>query len=226
MAPVERRRPWLIVGGAVVALLIAGLAAILFKARDHAPTTPPPASTGGLVVQAGRPDDAKLDPNRSLRCFVAGQFEGVETLAACARKNGVATEALDVGIDQTGALAATDGQTGAVLTPLPPPASSEPPAEPAPDAAPVASAAPSPPTGDCLRYVGATWRKVGSAMPLSACAQALFSGHCEKPGGASYGRWADQSLRLTPRRVEISADNHNFRTLVEQTDDGCVVPQF
>jgi hypothetical protein len=63
-------------------------------------------------------------------------------------------------------------------------------------------------------------------MPLSACAQALFSGHCEKPGGASYGRWADQSLRLTPRRVEISADNHNFRTLVEQTDDGCVVPQF
>src|ERR1017187_10985386 len=126
MAPDERRRLVVNVGGAILVLLIAAWVAVLFKARDRSPAPPPPASNAGLVVQAGRPDDAKLDQKRLLRCFVAGQFEGVETLADCARKNGVATEALDVGADQTGALAATDGQAGAVVTPLPPPSSSEP----------------------------------------------------------------------------------------------------
>ena len=37
---------------------------------------------------------------------MAGQFVGEFTLAECARRNGVATDALDVGIDETGALAA------------------------------------------------------------------------------------------------------------------------
>jgi hypothetical protein len=63
-------------------------------------------------------------------------------------------------------------------------------------------------------------------MPLSACVQALFSGRCERPGGASYGRWGDSTLRLAPHRVEMSDDNRNFRTVVEQNDDGCVIPQF
>jgi hypothetical protein len=62
----------------------------------------------------------KLDPARPLRCFVSGQFVGEITLAECARKNGVATGALDVGVDETGALAAAD-EAGALLTPLPPP---------------------------------------------------------------------------------------------------------
>jgi hypothetical protein len=141
------RGPLLIVGGAVLATLIAVSAAILFKARDNAPSTPPEASASGLVVQTNRADEAKPDSKRSLRCFVAGQFEGVETLADCARKNGVATEALDVGVDQTGALAAANGQTGAALTPLAPLASGEPPAESAPEAAPTASPQPTPPHG-------------------------------------------------------------------------------
>lgn len=217
----------MVVGGAVLVVLIAGLAAVLFKARDQTPQAPPPASTGGLVVQTGQADDGKPDPKKPLRCFVSGQFEGVETLADCARKNGVATEALDVGIDQTGALAAANGQAGATLTPLPPDPAAPPQAEAPPDAAPaVAPPPPRGPTADCLRYANATWRKVGSAMPLSACVQALFSGRCEKIGGASYGRWGDNTLRLVPHKVEMSDDNRSFRTVVEQLDDGCVIPQF
>jgi len=222
-----RSRLLVIVGGGVLVVLIAALAALLFKARDQAPQPPPPAATGGLVVQTGQADDGKLDPKKSLRCFVAGQFEGVETLADCARKNGVATEALDVGIDQTGALAAANGQNGTALTPLPPSSSAEPAAETPPEAATAAVPAPvRGPVGDCLRYAGSSWRRVGGAMPLSVCVQALFSGHCEKIGDVSYGRWSDNTLRLVPHRVEMSDDNRTFRTVVEQVDDGCVIPQF
>ncbi|MGH6955099.1 MAG: hypothetical protein ACREEW_00365, partial [Caulobacteraceae bacterium] len=104
-------------GGAAIALA-AGLAiAWDIAAHSHPPTTPPPASQGGLVVVSGRDDDAKLDPKRPLRCFVAGQFVGELPLADCARRNGVATGALDVGLDQAGALAATNGLTAAI-TPL------------------------------------------------------------------------------------------------------------
>jgi len=226
MATVERRGIWVIVGGAVLVVLIAGSAALLFRARDHGPATPPPASAAGLVVETGKTDDAKLDSKKSLRCFVAGQFEGVETLADCARKNGVATEALDVGIDQTGALAAAGGQAGASLTPLPPPASAASSADAQPETTPAVAPSPRAPVADCLRYAGSAWRKVGSAMPLNACVQALYSGHCARPDEANYGRWGDSALRLVPHRVEMSDDNRSFRTVVEQIDDGCVIPQF
>ena len=87
--------------------------------HDKKPTEEPPASRAGLIVETGRADDTKLDPARPLRCFVGGAFVGEITLAECAKKNGVATGALDVGVDETGALAAAD-QAGMVLTPLPP----------------------------------------------------------------------------------------------------------
>ena len=106
------------------------------------------------------------------------------------------------------------------MTPLPPPASPAP-ATVAPDTPGSAAAVA---TGDCLRYSGSTWRKVGESQSLNACVQALFKGQCEKSGGASYGRWAAQTLRLVPHRVEISGDNKSFRTLVEQADAGCVIP--
>ena len=54
------------------------------------------------MVETGRDDDIKLDPKRPLRCFVAGQFVGEMPVSACARKNGVATGALDVGLDAGG----------------------------------------------------------------------------------------------------------------------------
>lgn len=225
------KRGWLVaVVGGLLVVVIAILAAMLFQARDKGPQTPPPASTGGLVVQMGKADDAKVDPKKSLRCFVNGKFEGVETLADCAQKNGVATDALDVGVDQTGALAANTGQD-ASLTPLPPTASAAPPAAAVPDAT-GATAAPAQqqlaraaPVAECLRYAGQGWRSVG-AMSLNACVQALFSGRCMSAGQAAYGRWGTTAVRLIPHRVEMADDNRTFRTLVEQIDEGCVIPQF
>jgi hypothetical protein len=59
-------------------------------------------------------------------------------------------------------------------------------------------------------------------VSLNVCVQALFAGRCERPGGATYGRWGQQTLRLVPGRVEISADNHSFRTLADQ-GAGCAI---
>jgi hypothetical protein len=64
-----------------------------------------------------------------------------------------------------------------------------------------------------------------SEMTLNACVQALFAGHCERTGGATYGRWGDQTLRLVPGRVEQSPDDRNFRTLVEQGTN-CSLPSL
>jgi hypothetical protein len=221
----QDRRLLLTVGGGVVALLISAAIAIAISRHGHAQATASPASVGGLVVQMGAPQDAKLDPKEPLRCFVNGQFIGMATLADCAKQNGVATKALDVGIDPNGALAA-GGAPSADVAPLPP--SDAPPAD--QNAAvdptsqiPIAGGRGA--TGDCLRYGGVGWRKAGDSVTLSACVQVLFAGHCEKPGGASYGRWAGQTLRLAPHRVEISSDNVNFRPLADQSDS-CAIADF
>ena len=101
------RRIVVLGGGAAVALLAGlGIAAALLAGHDQKQTEAPPASRAGLIVETGRDDDTKLDPARPLRCFVGGAFVGEITLAECAKKNGVATGALDVGVDETGALAA------------------------------------------------------------------------------------------------------------------------
>jgi hypothetical protein len=195
------RRTLLALAGAAVALL-AGLAIAWTLVGGHRGETPapPPASRGGLVIDSAGAADGRMDPAKPLRCFVAGQAVGELTLAECAKRNGVSTDALDVGVDQTGALAAAD-PAGAMLTPLPPPqANGGPPAV-------------------CWRYAEGQWRKLPSDMTLSACVQTLFAGHCERAGEAAYGRWAQQTLRLAPGRVEISADNHSFRTLMDQP--GC-----
>jgi hypothetical protein len=226
MAGSINRRLLVTFGGGVVVLVVALGGAIYVVRRDHGPRPPPPASAGGLVVQMGRSDDAKVDPKRPLRCFVNGQLEGLETLADCAKKNGVATEALDVGVDQTGALAAAN-QAGPDITPLPPAEGETNAAVPPGDAgAGAVAAAARGPTGECWRYAAGNWRKVGDGLALNACVQLLFAGHCEKPGGASYGRWMGQTIRLVPHRVEISSDNKVFRTVVEQVDTNCAIPDF
>jgi hypothetical protein len=215
----EDRRFLLTIGGGVLALLISLGIAVGFAYRGHKPPAPPPASVGGLVVQMGRSDDAKLDPTQPLRCFVGGQFIGMETLASCAQKNGVATKALDVGVDPNGALAAASGAAGANLTPLPPPAavaSTTPNVD--TDSAPVAAAA-----GLCQRYEGGAWRKAADGVSLSACVQALFGGHCEST--AVFGRWSSQTLRLWQHKVGISSDNKSFRQIAEQ-GDACAITEF
>lgn len=214
------RRIVLALGGGV-ALLLGILIAVTIMRGSKAPAEPPPASQGGLVVETGRDDDTKLDPARPIRCFVAGQFAGEITLSDCARRNGVATGALDVGVDETGALAAADS-AGTILAPLPPPHAAQPqPSQPAP----TATAEPTPPPASgstCWRYAGGAWSQVGS-MDLNSCVQTLFAGQCEKRGGATYGRWGDQTLRLVRDKVEISQDNRRFRTLVEQGAN-CSIP--
>ncbi|WP_308238179.1 hypothetical protein [Phenylobacterium sp. J367] len=153
---------------------------------------------------------------------MAGQFVGEFTLAECARRNGVATDALDVGVDETGALAAAE-QAGTMLTPLPPDETAETPVERAEGAAPEAVAIPADePLAACWRYAQGRWRKMPD-MARMACAQTLFAGRCETTGSATYGRWGQQTLRLVPGRVEVSDDNRSFRTLVEQ-QPGCVIP--
>ncbi|MFA7645930.1 MAG: hypothetical protein WCY15_03065 [Phenylobacterium sp.] len=230
MALLVDRRTALVVGGGVAAL-VAGLvlaAALVLPAREETPP-PPPASQGGLVVETTETDQ-RVSPTRALRCFVEGRFVGELTLVECARRNGVATDALDVGVDETGALAAAN-QAGATIVPLPPineatSAGFDGPRAPRPQPAPAAGATAQPaagggPSASCWRYEGG-WRKLPD-MTLNACVQTLYAGRCERPGAASYGRWGDQTLRLVPGRVEISADNRSFRRLAEQ-GAGCVIP--
>lgn len=214
----------LLAGGAALALL-AGLGiAIALLSGGSKQTEPPPASRAGLIVETGRADDTKLDPARPLRCFVGGQFVGETSLAECAKKNGVATGALDVGVDETGALAAAD-QAGTVLTPLPPPTTVVPaPASTAPGPSPSPSQpASSTPLAACWRYAGGEWRRLPGDITLNACSQTLFAGRCEKPGGATYGRWGEETLRLVPGRVEASSDNRSFHAVIDQGPN-CSIP--
>lgn len=215
-----------IAAGVAAALSLGLIIALSSIARNPRSDEPPPASQGGLVVEMGRDDDAKIDPTRELRCFVGGQFVGMSSLADCAKRNGVATGALDVGIDVTGELAAT-GQAGTVLTPLPPPEEAVTAPTPTPTATPAAPAASAPAqpraaVAICWRYADRNWARM-SEMSLNACVQALFEGKCERPGAATYGRWGDQTLRLVPGRVEQSSDDRVFRSLVEQGTN-CSLP--
>lgn len=215
-----------ILGGGAALALLAGLGIAVALMSGHKQTEAPPASRGGLIVETGRDDDTKLDPARPLRCFVGGAFVGEITLAECAKKNGVATGALDVGVDETGALAAAD-QAGTVLTPLPPtPAVTAPvTSAPTPSTTPTApaSASANAPLGACWRYAGNEWRRLPGEITLNACAQQLFGGRCEKTGGATYGRWGEETLRLVPGRVEISSDNRSFHTAFDQGPN-CSIP--
>lgn len=220
------RRIILAGGGALALLAGLGIAVALMTGHDKKPDEAPPASRAGLIVETGRDDDSKLDPARPLRCFVGGTFVGEITLAECAKKNGVATGALDVGVDETGALAAAD-QAGTVLTPLPPtPTVSAPaattPSNPSAPSTP-ASASANAPLGACWRYAGNEWRRLPGEITLNACAQQLFNGRCERTGGATYGRWGEETLRLVPGRVEISSDNRSFHTAFDQGPN-CSVP--
>lgn len=221
MAFLKDRSTVLALSGAAVAL-VAGLSIAGFMVLSHRgeATAPPPASQGGLVIDSSGAAVARTDPARPLRCFVGGRLVGEMTIAECAKRNGVATDALDVGLDQSGALAAAQG-AGANLKPLPAPTP-----KPAPDitaelppAATTVSQSSGPP-GACWRFADNQWRRLPADMALSACVQTLFAGRCARAGEAAYGRWAQQTLRLVPGRVEISADNRTFRALTEQTQ-GC-----
>ena len=209
--------------GAGLAVLAAVVLALVFSGGRQGPAEPPPASKGGLTVDLA--DAPALEPTRQLRCFVEGQYVGMATLTECAQRNGLATDALDVGIDATGALAAAPTAAFAPVPALPPAALTEPVDVGPPAATPTTpAAAPAASSGTaCLRHTGSEWRALSGNMSLNQCVQALYAGTCVRPGEAQYGRWGDLTLRLVPRRVEQSNDNSRFRALAEQ-DRYCQFP--
>lgn len=210
--------------GAAIAVVAAIVLALVFGAGRERSDEPPPASQGGLTVDLA--DAPGLDANRELECYVDGVSVGMATLADCARRNGLATDALDVGVDQSGAVVAFRPPPGPpaiedveILEPTPGvevlPPDREPGSAPRPAAEGQA----------CLRHAGGTWRTLSPNMSLNACVQALYSGTCVRPGDALYGRWGESTLRLVPRRVEQSFDNSRFRTLAAQ-DRACRFPDL
>jgi len=214
----------ILAGGGAAALLLGLGAALIFVVGAPKPSGPPPASKGGLVVEQGS-DDSPVDLGRPLRCFVGGQMVGEMTLSDCAKKNGVATRALDLGVDATGGLAAAS-DAGPVVQPLTPAQARQvptqgPPVAP-PGVAPVATTLAAAPTAPCWRR-DADWRRLPTDLTLNACVQALYAGRCVKPGEAAYGRWGEETLRLFQKRIEASADNRTFRPLVDQGPN-CVTP--
>jgi hypothetical protein len=210
--------------GAGLAILAAIVLALVFTGgRDKTPEAPP-AARGGLTVDLA--DAPVLDTTRELRCFVNGQYVGLATLPDCARRNGVATDALDVGLDETGALAAAPTAAFAPPPAEPVIATTELPTQPqttGPGDFSTPQPAQAPSGSPCLRHTGSEWRTVSGGMTLNQCVQALYSGACVRPGDAQYGRWGDITLRLVPRRVEQSNDNSRFRVLAEQ-DRACQFP--
>ena len=221
MALSKDNRTVLIVG-AGLAVVGAVAAALVFSGGRGGPVEAPPASKGGLTIDVA--EAPALEPTRELRCFVDGQFVGLATLADCARRNGVATSALDVGLDSTGALAAAP--TASFAPPPEAPAAVVVDVPSAGQPSPADAPRPAPTSGTaCLRHTGSEWRQVSGNMSLGACVQALYAGTCVRPGDALYGRWGDTTLRMVPRRVEQSSDNSRFRTLAQQ-DRNCQFPEL
>jgi hypothetical protein len=221
--------------GVGLAVLAAVVLALVFGGSNEpaAPKAPETEGPGGLTVNVG--DAPSLEPTRELRCFVNGQFIGMATLSDCARRNGLATDALDVGLDETGNLAAAPTASFAPPPTLPTavetadvgvidpydtsvPGKSEAQAQQTEPRVERASGVP------CLRYTGSDWRELGR-MSLNQCVQALYAGTCVRPGDAQYGRHGNLTLRLVPRRVEQSNDNTRFRILADQ-DRSCQFPSL
>lgn len=209
-------------GGTLAALLLAIiLASVMTRpSKPAAAAADAPAAKGALQVDLGH-DEARVSQTKPLRCFVNGQYVGDFPVLECAKRNGVAAQALDVGLDPaTGQIAGGS----APLQPLPAPT---PVTAPAPSPAAEASIATEGPiaTGpaDCLRYAEGGWRGAGGVGSLNQCVRILFDNRCVRAGDALYGRYGALTLRLVPGRVEMSADNKTFRTLVTQDED-CRLP--
>lgn len=209
--------------GAGLAVVAAVVLALVFGGGRDRPDTPPPAAQGGLTVDVA--DAPGLDVNRELECYVDGVSVGMATLANCARRNGLATDALDVGVDQSGAVVAFSPPPG------PPPLEDVGITDDQPQPSVIGpdddrGLAPQAVSGQaCLRHAGGGWRTLSPNTSLNQCVQALYAGTCVRPGDALYGRWGDSTLRLVPRRVEQSFDNNRFRTLTNQ-DRSCRFPDL
>ncbi len=223
MNALQDRRVLAAIGGAAALLLAILIGLFIMRGHRADPATGGPlVAASGLQIEQGQAD-SRTQATKPLRCFVNGQFVGMATVSDCAKQNGVAAQALDVGLDPaTGQVTAASGTLAPPLQPMPAPAAPEPSLESTP--AQIAPAAPASAPGDCLRFSADGWRGAGAGISLGQCARALFDGRCERAGDALYGRWGSNTLRLVPGRVEISPDNRNFRPLVQQNSQDCSLP--
>ena len=235
MSWLKDRRAQAGLGAAVAVVLAVGAALLLGRTPHSSGPTPPVESSnitgsaaGGLKVEMGKAP--KLESDTSVRCFVNGQFVGMQTAADCAQKNGVKPGGLDVGLDQSGAIAAGGGDTH--LQPLANAEGDDDTAQ-SGDAAgddPTAPAArtgfASGPPAECRRYVAGGWRTMGQGVGLDACVHTLFDGRCPTPGQVVYGRWGGLTLRDSPGRIDASSNNRDFSPLAPQYPADCSIPQL
>ena len=181
LTPARQNRLILVILGAMLALAAGVWGASQLSTGRRGEPTSPPTGESGLVIDTTAAEDGHIDPAKPLRCFVQGQFVGDLILADCARRNGVPTDALDVGLDQTGVLAATD-PFGTDLAPLPTPDEvASPPvvqAPPVDDETEAGAADTSLQT--CQRHSAGRWRRAPADMDLNACVQLLFNGRCAR----------------------------------------------
>jgi hypothetical protein len=213
----QDRRVIAVLGGVVVLLLAILIGVFAIRSHRSNAEAISDAAAGGLQIEQGLADN-HANTGKPLRCFVNGQFVGMETVADCAQKNGVASQTLDVGLDPATGQAPSGTLAPPVRAlPVPPPQAA---AAPSADAA---DAAPTGPASECLRYTPDGWRTAGSGVSVGQCARTLFAGRCEPPGGAIYGRWGQETLRLVTGRVEMSGDNRTFHPLIAQNQD-CSLP--
>jgi hypothetical protein len=221
----DRRKRMALIGslGVLTAVAVGLLVALGVFRSDPVDETPPPASEGGLQIELAQTDVGPIDPARPLRCFVEGRFAGEMTVARCAERNGVAAQALDVGLDDTGALAAVVGVAAPPVSVSEDPLGGVPAPLPVTEGPPV-PATPNEPTGTCSKGgAGGEWQPVGGGVSRRTCLQLLFAGRCTAPGEALYGRWGSQTLRLVQGGVEVS-DGAGYRPLASQDPQTCLFP--
>jgi len=212
MNALQDRRVQLAVAAAAAVLLALLLAIFLLRQPKGADKGAGDQAKGALQVDTVR-DEAKVSQTKPLRCFVNGAYVGDFPVLECAKRNGVAAQALDVGLDPA------TGQVAGGAAPLQPLPAPTPSSAPAPTAPTIAEAPQAANAGDCLRYSGGEWRGVAQGVSVGQCVRTLFDGRCVRPGDALYGRSGSMTVRLLPGRVEVSNDNRNFRTLMTQDQD-------
>lgn len=220
----NNRWVWIATGGAAAVAVGIFLAVTLSNAHKHdEKMNDQPTGLTFTVNDTVQP----LDTKKPLRCYVNGAYVGDLTLADCAKKNGVAAQSLDVGLDDNGNPTAAPT---ASLVPVPGTPVSAAPGDVAPVTAPAQTAEVVPetraaagPAAECLRYNSNSWNRLSDSITLGQCVVLLYDQRCVTPGQAQYGRWGNKTLRLVPKRIEVSDDNTTFRPLVDQ-GKGCSVP--
>ena len=224
--------------GAAGAVVLAVGAALLLSGTPRSNEGPAPvessnitgSSADGLKVEMGKAP--KVESDTSVRCFVNGVFVGMQTAADCAQKNGVAPGGLDVGLDQSGAIAAGGGDTR--LQPLAradnedDDASADASGDQAGDdpTTPGGRDFASAPPAQCRRYAAGAWRPAGQGVSLDTCMHTLFDGRCPPPGQVVYGRWGGLTLRDSPGRIDASSNNRDFSPLAPQYPADCSIPSL